>query len=229
MERISVALDIVLVTADQGALWTLLVKRSEEPFEGRLAIPGGFVRADESLDEAAVRILREKAGLSGIFTEQLYTFGDLERDPRGRIVTVAYLALVHADRFRATCERSGGRVVGRIAVPWEGETGGAVDLEKADGSVIDPAFDHDEILGMAVKRLRGRLDYSPIGFQLLPERFTLMELQTVHETVLGSPVNKDSFRRRMLASGDLEATGTRQENVGHRPAQLYRFARRSAL
>jgi 8-oxo-dGTP diphosphatase len=104
-----------------------------------------------------------------------------------------------------------------------------VDLEKADGSVIDPAFDHDEILGMAVKRLRGRLDYSPIGFQLLPERFTLMELQTVHETVLGSPVNKDSFRRRMLASGDLEATGTRQENVGHRPAQLYRFARRSAL
>ncbi len=116
-----------------------------------------------------------------------------------------------------------------MVVPWEGETGGAVELVGDDGAGMPLAFDHADILGMAVKRLRGKLDYTPIGFQLLPPAFTLLDLQRVHETVLGRPVNKDSFRRRMLASGQLEATGRSQTDVDHRPAELYRFPRRSAV
>ena len=116
-----------------------------------------------------------------------------------------------------------------MEVPWQGETGGPVQVLHDDGSPVELAFDHDDILGMAVKRIRGKLDYTPIGFQLLPDTFTLRELQRVHETVLGTTLNKDSFRRRMLASGQLEATGEREQEVGHRPAELYRFARRSAI
>ena len=115
----------------------------------------------------------------------------------------------------------------RFALP-----GGFVRLDEgldAEGRPLPLAFDHADLLGMAVKRLRGKLGYTPIGFQLLPECFTLRALQSVHETILGRPLNKDSFRRRMLSSGELEATGDHEDEVGHRPAELYRFARRSAL
>jgi 8-oxo-dGTP diphosphatase len=184
---------------------------------------------DESLDAAAARVLAAKTGLAGVFLEQLYTFGEPGRDPRTRVVTVAYFALVDFARFDEAARRDRDVGVGRVVVPWEGETGGAVELAAADGTPLPLAFDHAEILGTAVKRLRGRLDYTPIGFQLLADAFTLLELQRVHETVLGRPVNKDSFRRRMLASGQLEATGRSQRDVDHRPAELYRFARRSAV
>ena len=223
-----VAVDTALITALDGALWTLLIRRQNEPFAGSRAIPGGLVARDESLDDAAERVLREKTGVSGIFTEQLYSFGEVDRDPRGRTITIAYFALVHASRFRRACAANKSLNVARLEVPWEGETGGPVSVS-AEEAQLDLAFDHDRILGTAVKRLRGRLNYTPIGFQLLPETFTLKDLQTVHETILGVPLNKDSFRRRMLASGDLESTGRRQKNVGHRPAELYRFIRRSAV
>jgi 8-oxo-dGTP diphosphatase len=118
--------------------------------------------------------------------------------------------------------------VAELDVPWAEETGGPVDA-LLDGKVIKLAFDHAEQLGMAVKRLRGKLAYAPIGFQLLPEQFTLRDLQGIHEAVLGRSVNKDSFRRKMLASGQLEATGDHQSDVDHRPAELYRFAKRSAV
>jgi 8-oxo-dGTP diphosphatase len=223
-ERPSVAVDVVLLCADSGALLTLVLPRATHPHRGRWALPGGFVRMDESLDAAARRVLVEKAGLSGVFLEQLYTFGAVERDPRTRVVSVAYYALVHHERFTGLQDR-----VARVDVPWEGETGGAVDLRAEDGSPLALAFDHADIVGTAVKRIRGKLGYTPIGYQLLPERFTLRDLQTVHETVLGRPLNKDSFRRRMLASGELEATGERQTDVDHRPAELYRMSRRSAV
>ncbi len=226
-ERPSLAVDVVVLTVDHGVLRALLTRRSEFPFKGAWALPGGFVRMDESLSAAARRVLHDKGGLHDVFVEQLYTFGDPGRDPRMRIVSVAYYALVDAGRLgepqpehRALCE---------VRVPWEGETGGPVDIADERGQVLPLAFDHADILGMAVKRIRGKLDYTPIGFQLLPETFTLRELQRVHETVLGTQVNKDSFRRRMLASGQLEATGEREQEVGHRPAELYRFARRSAI
>jgi len=221
-DRPSVAVDVVLLSAAEGHLWTLLLRRGAHPHRGRAALPGGFVGIDESLDDAARRVLAEKTGLEGVFLEQLYTFGAPRRDPRTRVISVAYYALVPRDRLATLAP---GATVDRLRIDWEGETGGPVDL--SSGWTL--AFDHADIVGMGVKRIRGKLDYSPIGFQLLPEKFTLLELQRVHETVLGRPVNKDSFRRRMLASGELEATGESQRDVVHRPAELYRFTRRSAV
>ena len=229
-ERPALTVDVVLLVASSGSLWTVLVRRDEPPYAGDWALPGGFVHIHESLEAAVGRVLASKVGLTDVFIEQLYTFGEIDRDPRTRVVSVAHYALVDRGRFETIAEAAAGeRGVARIEVPWEGETGGPVEARDATGQELDLAFDHQEILGMAVKRLRGKLDYTPVGYQLLPERFTLLQLQRVHETVLGRPLNKDSFRRRMLASGDLEATGSRQRDVGHRPAALYRFRRRSAI
>lgn len=228
-ERPSVAVDIALLSAFDGALHALLLRRDQHPFRGQWSLPGGFVRMSESLEAAAARLLASKAALQDVFLEQLYTFGDPHRDPRTRVIAVAYYALVHPGRFKAALESVPGLELGRLVVPWEGETGGPVDVVGGGGEERPMAFDHADILGMAVKRIRGKLDYTPIGFQLLPPTFTLRALQEVHETILARPLNKDSFRRRMLASGLLEATGEREDEVGHRPAELYRFVRRSAV
>lgn len=225
-ERPSVTVDVALLSVDDDGVKTVLHARPEPPFKGKWALPGGFVRMDESLDDAAARVLSAKAGIGPVFLEQLYTFGAPRRDPRTRVISVAYYALVDRHRLDAVAPSV---AIARIDVPWEHETGGAVVALGADDRPLDLAFDHAEILGTAIKRIRGKLDYTPIGFQLLPERFTLLELQRIHEAVLGRPLNKDSFRRRILASGQLEATGAYQEAVDHRPAELYRFARRSAV
>jgi 8-oxo-dGTP diphosphatase len=226
-ERPSVTVDVALLSVKDDALVTLLLRREAPPYRGRHALPGGFLGMDEPLDGAAARVLRDKAGLEDVFLEQLYTFGAVHRDPRTRVVTVAYYALVDPGRLERA---AAGTTLARVEVPWEGETGGPVEVHAAERErALTLAFDHAEILGTAVKRIRGKLDYTPIGFQLLPERFTLTELQRVHETVLDRPLNKDSFRRRMLASGQLEATGELQREVDHRPAELYRFSRRSAV
>jgi 8-oxo-dGTP diphosphatase len=222
-ERPSVAVDVALIAATGGQLRTFLVKRDRHPFRGRWALPGTFVGMAESLDGAARRALQDKAGVRGVFLEQLYTFGRPGRDPRTRVISVAYYALVEAARLPASLATA------RIVVPWEGETGGPVQVVDEEQRALALAFDHHDILGMAVLRLRGKLDYAPIGFQLLGDTFTLLELQRVHETVLGRELNKDSFRRRMLASGQLQATGKMQSGAVHRPAELYRFVRKSAL
>ena len=219
-ERLSVAVDVVLLAPAEGSLHTLLVQREGHPFKGRWALPGGFVHINEGLDAAAARVLREKTGLKGIFLEQLYTFGEPKRDPRMRILSVTYMALVDRDRLATSKAQD---AVRRLMVPWEDETGGPVEALDTKGQPLPLAFDHAEILGLAVKRLRGKLDYSPVAFQLLPRFFTLFDLQKVHETVLGRPLNKDSFRRRMLATGLLELTGKQQDDVGHRPPALYRY------
>jgi 8-oxo-dGTP diphosphatase len=224
--RPSVAVDIVVLTVEERQLRVALYQRREPPRRGDYALPGGFMHIDESPEDAATRVMAQKAGLAGIFLEQLYTFGDLRRDPRGRVVTVAYCALVDARRFAVQTVAS--TVSARVVVSWPGETGGPVEVIDDAGQALPLFLDHADILGHAVKRLRGRLDYSPIGFQLLPTEFTLRQLQDVHEAVRDEPVNKDSFRRRMLASGLLEATGAHEREVLHRPAELYRFTRRSA-
>ena len=207
----SVAVDVAIVTAFEGELRALLVQRDEHPFKGKWALPGGFVGMDESLDDAGQRLLADKGELEGVFLEQLYTFGAPGRDPRTRVLSVAYYALVHPGRLDPAR-------LATLTVPWKGETGGPV------GAVGKPlAFDHAAMLGMVVKRLRGKLDYAAIGFELLPPTFTLRALQEVHETILGRALNKDSFRRRMLQSGRIRATGKQEADVGHRPAALYRF------
>jgi len=228
-EHPSVTVDVVLLTVREARILTLVVQRREHPFRGRWAIPGGFVRITESLEAAASRILHDKCGLENVYLEQLRTFGRPERDPRTRVISIAHYALVDALGFDRAQRRSDQVKAGQVIVPWKGETGGVVELVDEQGKVMPLAFDHGDMLGVAVQRIRGKLDYSPIGFQLLPERFTLLQLQKVHETVLGRALNKDSFRRRMLASGELTATGEMQSGVDHRPAELYRFLRQSAV
>lgn len=223
-EQLSLAVDVAVLSLGGGALRAALLRRGEHPHKGRWALPGGFVGLEESVDGAARRVLRGKAGLRDVFLEQLYTFGSPRRDPRTRVVSVAYIALVAPGRLEAA-----GLEAFPLHVPWAGEVGGDVAALGDDGTPLRLAFDHASILGMAVKRLRGKLAYTPIGFQLLPAEFTLRQLQEVHETVLGHRLNKDSFRRRMLAGSELEATGEREDEVGHRPAELYRFVRRSAI
>jgi 8-oxo-dGTP diphosphatase len=223
--------DVVLLTLRDAALHVLLLRRTEAPFAGRWVLPGGFVRIHETLDAAAARVLEIKAGLTGVFLEQLFTFGDPHRDPRARVVSVAYYALVPEQRLRRDDaeqirvrrpEGADDSVLARLDVPWSGTSGGRVEM-RGPGGRLQIGFDHEAIVGMAVQRLRGKIDYAPVGFELLPHDFTLMQLQEVHEAVLDKRVNKDSFRRRLLASRQLQPTGRRESDVDHRPAELFRF------
>lgn len=224
-DRPSVAVDVALVAIRDGALWTLLVQRIEHPHRGSWALPGVFVALDESLDDAARRALATKAGLSDVFSEQLYTFGDPTRDPRTRVISVAYYALVEPTSLERAADGLDMRLA-RLHVPWAGESGGPVAALDVESQPLPLAFDHAEILGMVVKRIRGKLDYAAIGFELLPPRFSLRDLRLVHEAILGRPLNKDSFRRRVLDRGLVVPTGERDTAVGHRPPELYRFADR---
>jgi 8-oxo-dGTP diphosphatase len=197
--------DIVIFTIEQGALKVLLVKRGIEPFAGQYAIPGGFVLENESLDQAAMRELREETGVAEVYLEQLYSFGDPRRDPRGRVVTVAYYALISADHSQL---RAGSDAA---AAAWF-----AVD------AVPDLAFDHAKILAYAVERLRNKLEYTTVGFQLLPERFSLSELQEVYEAILGKKLDKRNFRRKLALLKILKPTSEYRRD-GRKPARLYRF------
>lgn len=184
----------------------MLIQRGLPPFEGKWALPGGFVRVDETLDEAARRELEEETGLRKIFLEQLYTFADVDRDPRERVVSVAYYALVNLRDHQvhaATDARDAG---------WFGVH-----------DVPSLAFDHAEILRTALERLRGKLRYQPVGFELLPRKFTLSELQHLYELVLERTLDKRNFRKRVLAMDLLEETDEVQQDVAHRAARLYRF------
>ena len=222
----SLAVDIALITVDQAKLKALLLQRDQHPAKGKWALPGSFVGIKESLDQAAGRGLEAKTGVSGIFLEQLYTFGRPDRDPRTRVVTVAYYALVDVATLVKQFDESKQARLIELAVPWTGEAGDAVEARDETGKQLPIAFDHARILGMAVSRLRGKLNYADIGFELLPRKFTLRQLQTIHETILGRSVNKDSFRRRLIASRLIAPTGQLEQSVGHRPAELYRFKRK---
>lgn len=220
-ERPSVAVDLVLMSIVDGKLAVLLARRDAFPFRDHWALPGGFVGIDESLDDAASRILAEKAHMADAWIEQLYTFGAVDRDPRTRIISVAYFALLPAERFAAALKAAPALTLAMLDVPWYGEEGGPVGA-LAEREILPLAFDHAVILGTAVQRLRGKLDYSGIAFALLPERFTLRALQDVHEAILGMRLNKPGFRRRMLDRGWLEPTGERETGTSFRPAELYR-------
>jgi len=206
-EKVHVTVDIVLFTIQSACLKVLLVRRLAEPFAGQYALPGGFVLSNESLNEAATRELREETGFDARYLEQLQTFGDPGRDPRGRVVTVAYFALLpSAQRLKA----------------------GTDAAEAAWFSVKNLpslAFDHERILSVARRRLEGKLDYSAVGFELLPSRFTLSELQEVHEAILGHPLDKRNFRRKLEAANQIAETDE-MKPTGRKPARLYRFTGR---
>ena len=200
-----VTVDIVIFTIQDGALKVLLVKRGVAPFAGQYAIPGGFVLEGEGLDQAALRELREETGVSDVYLEQLYSFGDPRRDPRGRVVTVAYFALISAEHSALHAGTDA------AAAAWF-----PVD------DVPDLAFDHAEILEYAVERLRNKLEYTTVGFQLLPEKFSLSELQEVYEPILSRKLDKRNFRRKLALLKILKPTSEYRRD-GRKPARLYRF------
>jgi 8-oxo-dGTP diphosphatase len=222
-ERPSVAVDLILMSVIDGAPAVLLTRRDQHPFAGAWALPGGFVGISESLDDAAHRILVEKARMSDAYVEQLYTFGAVDRDPRTRIISAAYFALLPAERFGTALKSAPELALAELTVPWPGETGGPVEARIGDRDPLELAFDHGEMLSLAVRRLRGKLDYSGIAFALLPELFTLRALQDIYEAILDTKLNKPAFRRRMLDRGWLEATGERETGASFRPAELYRY------
>jgi 8-oxo-dGTP diphosphatase len=216
------AVDIALLTLHAGALHALLLRRTEPPFAGTDALPGGFVHIGDSLTATANRVLQQKCGLRSVFVEQLYTFGEIGRDPRGRVVTVAHYALV-PDQVLLPAIAGRPLALRKLAVDWPDTEGGPAQALDEHGRPVRLAFDHALILGTTVQRLRGKIDYAPVGFELLPKHFTLLDLLEVHQAVLGRELNKDSFRRRLLASGLLVPTGKLRAGVAHRPAALYRF------
>jgi len=201
-----VTVDIVIFTLRKGSLQVLLVKRGVPPFEGQYAIPGGYIRGDESLEEAALRELHEETGVRNVFLEQLYTFGDPKRDPRGRVITVAYYALIASDKLSLVAGAD------------------AAEAQWFPASSLPPlAFDHKSILDYGLERLRNKLEYTTVGFQLVPEKFTLGELQAVFEAILGRQLDKRNFRRKLSLLGILKPLREWQR-TGRKPAQLFRFA-----
>ena len=221
-QKPSVTVDLVLLSVHGGALSVLIQRRERDAEQGKWALPGGFVGIEESLDAAAERVLAEKARMAGAWVEQLYTFGDPDRDPRGRVITVAYFALLPEERFGSALLGGPDLKLAKLQVDSASAADGRIWPLGDEGQKLPLAFDHAEIIGLAVKRLQGKLDYSDIAFALLPELFTLRQLQQVHEAILGTPLNKSAFRRRLLDGGRLEAAGRREAGTSFRPAELYR-------
>lgn len=220
-DRPSVTVDLVLMSVVGGMPAVLLLRRDAHPFLDHWTLPGGFVGISESLDAAVHRVLAGKAHMADAYVEQLYTFGAVDRDPRMRVISIGYFALLPADRFAAALKADAGLTLASLTTGKA--EGSAVEALAADGAVLPLGFDHAAILGMALKRLRGKLDYAGIAFALLPELFTLRALQDVHEAILGVRLNKSAFRRRMLDRGWLEPTGERETGTSFRPAELYRY------
>ena len=208
--RPAVTVDVLLFTIRDEKLQLALIKRGLAPFQNQWALPGGFVRIEEELEAAARREIEEETGVRDVFLEQLYTFGACARDPRARVITVAYYALVPGEHLTLRAD---------------------TDASDASWFALDNlpalAFDHAEIVRVGVERLKAKLEYSDIAYGLLPARFRLSELQRVYEIILGRELDKRNFRKRVVALGLVEATG-KFSSGAHRPAQLFRWKKRAA-
>ena len=204
--RPAVTADCVVFGLDEEDLKILLIQRGLEPFKGQWALPGGFAAVGETMEDTARRELEEETGLRDVFLEQLYTFSNPDRDPREHVVTVAHYALVNLSEHKVQA---------------------STDASNAAWFCIDDvpqlAFDHAEILNAAHDRLRGKIRYQPIGFELLSEKFPLRMLQSVYEKILDRKVDKRNFRKKILGMGILEELDEIETDVSHRAARLYRF------
>lgn len=206
--RPALAVDCVVFGWDGAGLNVLLIRRGQEPFKGEWAFPGGFVQMDEDLETAAQRELQEETGLQGMFLEQLYTFGAPERDPRGRIVSVAYYALVHAGKYaglQAATDASDARWFPEMQLP-------------------PLAFDHQQILQVARDRLEAKVRYQPIGFELLPPKFSLRQLQALYECILQQQLDRRNFRKKLMTMDLLVELGEVEQGKATRGGQLYSFS-----
>ncbi|MEI7750085.1 MAG: NUDIX domain-containing protein [Candidatus Moraniibacteriota bacterium] len=206
---IRLAVDAAIFSVIEGALKVLLVRIGSGPYAGKWALPGGLVRTDESLDQAAERVLSEKAGVDDIYLEQLYAFGGVDRDIRGRSVSVAYFALVNSDR------RLPSTIEYYSDIAWYDTT----KLPKL-------AFDHAKIVEVGIERLRNKLGYSNIAYGLLHKEFTLTELQTVYEIILGHELDKRNFRKKIQDIDLVKEAGKIRKSGQSRPARLYSFSER---
>ena len=205
-QNIHLAVDAVVFGVREQSLHVLLIRRKIPPHQGRWALPGGFVLDGESLEQAVQRELHEETNVSIHYLEQLYTFGDPGRDPRFRVVSVSYFALVPPDQFSIA---------------------GATDAAEArwyDVKALPKlAFDHRDIVSYAVERLRGKLTYQPIGFELLPKSFRFSELETLYTTILDRSIDRRNFRKKVMGFGILEQLPTRVSEGRGRPGTLFRF------
>ena len=205
MSAPAITTNVVVFTLRDGALKLLLVRRGNDPFKSMWALPGGHLGPDEDLDESAMRTLDEGTGVSGVYLEQLYTFGRPDRDPRRRTIAISFFALIPSERLQL-----------RAALDAEGV--GWFSLHELPAL----AFDHGEMVEVARQRLSAKLAYSTIALQFMPERFTLSELQEVYETILDEKLDKRNFRKRILAFDQIDETTEVRRNGSHRPARLYR-------
>ncbi len=205
-----VACDIAVFTVSDDKLKVLLMKMKKYPYSKHWALPGGLIKTTESVNQAAARLLLEKTGLRNVFLEQLYTFGEIHRDPFGRVVSVAYFALIPGDRPK-------------LQIGKEHNVLGWFLVDK-----LSPlAYDHKAIVEMALNRLKTKLAYTNIVYSLLPEEFTLGQLQKFYEIILGKKIDKRNFRKKFLSLGLIRSVRKNTTGFAHRPALLYTFKNRT--
>lgn len=201
-----IATDTIIFTVSDNKLKILLIKMKKEPFIGSWAAPGGLIKADESIVKAAKRNLLEKTGVKDVYLEQLYTFGKVNRDPAGRVVSVAYFALIPTDS--------------KLKISDQAEWFSIKNLPKL-------AYDHKEVISNAIDRLRFKLESSNIVYNLLPKEFTLSEMQNIYEIILGKKLDKRNFRKKILSLDLIRKTGGQIAGKAHRPAAVYKFIKKS--
>lgn len=205
-QSIKLSVDAVVFGYESGTISVLLIKRKYEPFKGKWAIPGGFVLDDESLEEAVERELREETGIKINYLEQLYTFGNPKRDPRNRVVSVAYFGLIKPSAFKIFA---------------------STDAEEVAWFKINElpelSFDHDEILNLAITRLQGKITYQPIGFELLDNKFPFSDLEKLYTTLLGREIDRRNFRKKILSLNILDELNEKFSKGSGRPANLFKF------
>lgn len=203
----AVTVDCIVFGYTRGSLQVLLIKRGIDPFKGKWALPGGFVKPDETLDEAARRELLEETGLADVYMEQLYTFGEVNRDPRERVISVGYFALVNLDNVQ--------------------QVAGGTDADDAKwfdiNNLPELAFDHKQILGKATGRLKSKITYQPIVFELLPAKFIFSDLETIYETLLQAPLNRRNFRTKIMSTGLVKELNEYLKGTAFRPPKLFTF------
>jgi 8-oxo-dGTP diphosphatase len=204
--QLGLSVDCVVFGHHNNQLRVLLIERGAEPFKGQWALPGDLVPIDQDLEESASDVLTKLTGLKDIFMEQFYTFGELNRHPAGRVATVAYYSLVNSDKYQP------------VASSWANNTKWfSID------DLPELAFDHSNIVSRAIRTLKRRVRYRPVGFELLPKKFTLLELQSLYETLLATKFDKPNFRKKILSMDLLIPLDEVQSNVSHRPAKLFMF------